>query len=248
MLVGSLTELLGSPSSVAQEWAFDFVGSLARHEFIESAVLEPLCVRLLSLLWGEDLKVATRATRALYKICHWSKGARAVVAGKGFYEVERLLRSLNLEVREWSCWFLGRLACCEGILDPGLCVRLVRSLSIYNDDLDVIMALSALRKISFCFDGAQATVNANVLDHVGKLLASCNADIRQYSCSLVKTLAEKGFLPSGVHRKLVENLLSLLRGNENAIFIWLAIYALQEISQWADGAVAVAEANALGYI
>ncbi|KAJ7456245.1 armadillo-type protein [Mycena galericulata] len=313
-----LTKLFGSPSSIGDKMYCDLVRNLARHgSSVALTIWELLCVRLVPLLWCEQIVVTEEARQALSEISGSPTGAQAVVNANVLEEVGKLLQSSNPEVRQWSCLLVGTLAnhectasavlasdltvglvaclCDDRVLEqavyalervtwwPGgaravadamtkllssvadqmfcdlvrslarhdsfnalaiwelLCVQLVPLLR--HEDTDVTeQARLALSEISRWPNGAQAVVNANVLEEVKTLLQSSNLEIRQWSCLLVGALANHEY--------------SALTVSASGLTVWLvpclhddytieqALYALEQIARWPYGARAVADANA----
>jgi hypothetical protein len=68
-------------------------------------------------------------------------------------------------------------------------------------------AVQTLHRISGLSEGAQAAVDANVLEYVPKLLESANAQVRKWTCDMLEALARH----ETTARAAVECLLSLLR-------------------------------------
>ncbi|KAJ7483751.1 armadillo-type protein [Mycena galericulata] len=238
-----LEELLEWPDADVRRITCRLVGNLAVHieSFVPSILL---CMTLVSLL--RDDQVINRATDALTKVSQRHHGARVLSRTKVLDYVPELLESSDADVRICSCSLVGNLARHEGIpptvLEGKLCSHLVFLLR--DGHVEVIkLATYALLHIAHWPDGAQILIRTDVLDYVAELLASSDADVRKWSCSLVGNLAEHQCIPLIVMDvELCAQLVSLLRDGHVEV-TEQATYALMQIAHWPDGAQAVVDAK-----
>ncbi|KAJ6591307.1 armadillo-type protein [Mycena vulgaris] len=237
--------LLGSPEAEICQHTCFLVGRLAEHTSTAPAVLElGLCGQLVSL--DENFKVIEGAAYALGEISQWLDGAQAALDAKVLDYPATLLGSPEHWTRRHACFLVGRLAMhastAPAALELGLCKQLVS----LDENLEVIKgAAYALREISQWPSGAQAAVDAKVLDYAATLLGSQEHWTRRHACFLVGRLAmHASTAPAALELGLCKQLVSL---DENLEVIRGAAYALREISQWPNGAQAAVDAKVLDY-
>ncbi|KAJ7753646.1 armadillo-type protein [Mycena maculata] len=247
-----IEELLGSSTQMVQRWACTLAGRLASHESIAPAVLtKGPCIQLVSLLRHDDVQVIQQATYALWQISQWPNGAQAAVDAKVLDYIEELLTSSNQGTQRCGCTLVAELASHESIAAEVLmmkpCPQLVSLLR--HDDVQVIQqATYALWQISQWRNGAQAAVDAKVLDYIGELLISSNQGTQSCACTLVANLAShESIVPEVLMMKPCPQLVSLLCHDDVQV-IQQATYALWQISQWPNGAQAAVDAKVLDYI
>ncbi|KAJ7455792.1 armadillo-type protein, partial [Mycena latifolia] len=149
----------------------------------------------------------------------WELGRRAnsmrdahAVADPLFLDlVDELLSSPDAEVRKLMCWILAVLARREttipAILDGKPCGKLVSLL--HDKDIEVILGTTqALYWIAKWPAGAQAVVDADVLNCLADLLKSPIEEVQQWPCEMLAELALQETTA------VVETLVSLLRGGD----------------------------------
>ncbi|KAJ7215373.1 armadillo-type protein [Mycena pura] len=151
-----------------------------------------------------------------------------------------MLESPHTEVRKVACELLGTLCNLSSttpvILRMDGWIRLVNLLRRVDDHESVIeQAVYALCKITQSTDGADAAVEAKVLDRVVELLDSSNEGILSFTCQLVATLAMQESTALAVLRPV---LCVTARGKHGDI-VKEATYALIQITRWSDGVKAV---------
>ncbi|KAF7360379.1 hypothetical protein MVEN_00767700 [Mycena venus] len=144
--------------------------------------------------------------------------ARAVVDSPVFYHIFQMLWWPDIETRSASCMLIGNLASHEctapAILELNLCEQLVSLMGEEDSELSQA-AQGALCHIAQRLDGAQAIVEAPVLDHVLVLLESPRWAVRGRACDLVEKLAQHDLtLPAILKSKARVMLVSLL-GDEH---------------------------------
>ncbi|KAJ6527583.1 armadillo-type protein [Mycena vulgaris] len=178
----------------------------------------------LSFFSDKNLEVIEVAAYALCKVSQWPDGAQAAIDAKVLDYPATLLGSPEAGIRQNTCFLVGQLAMHTStapvVLELGLCGQLIS----LDENLEVIEgAAYALCHVSQWPEAAQATVDAKVLDYTATLLGSSEARIRRVACLLVGH-------------------------NENLEVITCATDALDEISQWPDGAQAAVDAKVLDYM
>ncbi|KAJ7478331.1 armadillo-type protein [Mycena latifolia] len=149
-------------------------------------------VLLVSLLHNASPDVTRRALRALARLTISLEGAQAAISANVLDAIPDLLRSPNTGVREWACEMLAALACHDFIrhtmagINP--CLQLVSLL--HDKHLGVTeSAAKALAWLAKSLEGAQAAIDANVLDYVPDLLRCSNTGVREWTCAVLAELA-----------------------------------------------------------
>ncbi|KAJ7355641.1 armadillo-type protein [Mycena albidolilacea] len=245
-----ILRLLESSNPETQRSACVLTGFLAWHGSTAPAILKlNLSVQLVSLLGGEDSLVHW-VMYALSQIARCVDGAKGVVDAKALDHVLRLLKSPNLDIRECASELVGQVASHKStaptVLKLNPSMQLV-SLLGGEDDL-VPRVTFALCRIARWIDGAKAVVDAKVLDHVLRLLASPNPDIRRWACVLTGNLAShESTAPAILQLKPIPQLKSLLQDPRRPIRD-SAISALEAIRQWPDGADVAAPTDSDGVL
>ncbi|KAJ7479269.1 armadillo-type protein [Mycena latifolia] len=118
--------------------------------------------------------------------------ARAVIDSGVLHLIDESLGSPDPKVRRAMCYLIGELArnkaTAEPILSMDPCLRLVSRLRDLN--IEVIQsAIETLYWIAASPEGAEAAVEANVLDCIVQLLGSTDTTIRDWTTSTVGQLA-----------------------------------------------------------
>ncbi|KAJ7924085.1 armadillo-type protein [Mycena leptocephala] len=162
--------------------------------------------------------------------------------------LSELLGSPNVGIRRAVCWLMGRLTSYRSITPVILqlkpCVPLMSLLRDGNFDV-ISGATFALCGIACEPDGAQAAVDAKVLDHVIELLQSPWMEVRKWACWLVGRLAFHGSRAPPLELKL---LISSQVSDENIVVMEGATYALSQVPRSADGARTAVDAKVLGFL
>ncbi|KAF7359744.1 hypothetical protein MVEN_00699100 [Mycena venus] len=227
-------ELLDSFSPEIQKWTCNLVGNLASFESTAPAVLmlKPW-VQLVTLLRDNESEVAKNATYALSCISRWLDGAEAIVDSKTLDHALGLLISSSPNIRAWACMLVGRLANHKSTALAVLTLKpWVQLVTLLRDkDGEVVRgAIYALCEISCWLDGAQAIVNAKVLDHVLELLDSSSPDICAWTCELVEGLtSHESIVPAILDLKPCVKLVTLLH-NKDPEVVESATSALYQIA------------------
>ncbi|KAJ6545895.1 armadillo-type protein [Mycena vulgaris] len=107
-------------------------------------------------------------------------------------------------------------------------------------------AVAALYAISRLPEGAQAVVDAHVLDCVAKLLESPSIQVRRWTCRMLAELA-KTSATMVLRVKPCKQLVSLLRAKD-LVVVESALYALSLLTNSPEGAQDAIDANLLGSI
>ncbi|KAF7350423.1 hypothetical protein MVEN_01347300 [Mycena venus] len=265
-----IMEMLESPDIVARIYSCRLLGRLAGHESSIPTILEVRIHERLMALWrDEKSEVITGATWALAQIAQWLDGARAIVDSPVFNFIAEMLESPDVVARIYACRLLGRLAGHESsipaMLEIKICERLV---SLWrNEESEVIMgAMWALAQVAQWLDGAQAIVDAKVLDHVlispnqdisvAKpsdyerllliLLESPRSEVKEWTCQLLGRLASHYSTAPAIFEVELKPCTRLV--DEDVLVIAMAMYALSQIARWSDGAEAVIDAMVLDHV
>ncbi|KAJ6545859.1 armadillo-type protein [Mycena vulgaris] len=160
-----------------------------------------------------------------------------------------LFKSPEAGVRKWACAVVGQLSSYKTTLPVVLAVKPCQQLvSLLSDEKPVAVegAVAALYAICRLPEGAQAAVDAHVLDCVAKLLESPSIQVRRWACKMLAELVQT--LAAAVLRvKPCKQLISLLR-DEDTVVVESAVYALSLLTNLPEGAQDVMDTNFLGSI
>ncbi|KAJ7852428.1 armadillo-type protein [Mycena leptocephala] len=220
-----VAKLLESLNEEVRKWTCNMLEELARHEITTRATVG----YLVSLLRDGNLEVIESAAETLYRIATSPQGAQAAVDADVLECVAKLAEPANEKVRKWTYYMLGEL---------------VRHETTTGGNLKVIeIAVQTLYRISGSFEGAQAAVNANVLECVAKLLESPNEEVHKRTRHMLEELVR----PETTAREAVEYLVSLLNSG-NLKTIESAAETLYRICGSFQGAQAAVDANVLEYV
>ncbi|KAJ6580136.1 armadillo-type protein [Mycena vulgaris] len=243
-----LPRLLESPNAQVRRWTCRTLAHLANQSTRVVARTESLCTQLVSLLSDSSDFVIESAIFALSVITESPDGAAAAVDAKMLDCVVGLLESPNHRVHRWTCLTVGDMAHHDprtvAVLGARICAPLVSLLS-GRDPRIIESATYALSWITQSRDGAQAAVDANMLNWIGDLLQTPNSRVRRWKYRILGHLAfhestemtTPGLNP---HMRRV----SLFR-DADIEAIEGAIYALSWITQWPSGARSAVETNTL---
>ncbi|KAJ7829710.1 armadillo-type protein [Mycena leptocephala] len=172
--------------------------------------------------------------------------ARAVADSFALYLIGELVGSPDAEVRRPMCGMLRELAR-HGTTARAAFGQLVSLLR--GENLAVIeIAAETLHQIAISPEGAQAAVDANVLECVAELLSSPNARVQILTCGMLGWLARhETTVPAVLSLNPCQPLVSLLRRvsiiGENLAVIEIAAWALYRIAISPEGAQAAVDAN-----
>ncbi|KAJ7479098.1 armadillo-type protein [Mycena latifolia] len=248
-MLDSAADLLESADPRARKATCQLLGELARHARTAATVL-PVTAgeHFLCVLRDPNLEVMQSAAEALHRIAQWSEGAEAAMRPKLLECLGEMLRSLESNERRWSCRILGLLADYKStvldILDKTHCPQLVPLLR--DNDRDITQtAVRALRCITQSADGAQAAVDAKILDFIPELLGSRSIRIRLWTCETLARLADHEPTTIAVIDSDAWLQLGSLLHDMNFTVLECAAQALCCIVKSPRGAHAAAEANIL---
>ncbi|KAJ7496291.1 armadillo-type protein, partial [Mycena galericulata] len=174
--------------------------------------------------------------------------ARTMLHSRILEDVPEVLQSPDSRMRSLTCRLLGTLCRWEPTvvltLSTNPCIWLVDRL--HDNDPEVISdALSALCRFSMSPDGAQAVVNAHVLDCVPLLLQSSIPRICQHTRNMVEHLS---FCESDATASAACVQLLYLSRNKDANCVEWAVRVLCDMARRADGAQVCLDANVLSRV
>ncbi|KAJ6522661.1 armadillo-type protein [Mycena vulgaris] len=246
-VLDGLAELVGSPKSSVRSRACDLLRALASQEV--TAVLKAnTCEQLVTLLRDEDLNVIIHATEALDSITQSPEGMQAAIDANLLDHITDLLQSRGWYSRGWYTrgWMCSMLAAHDGMLATLVgrthCKQLVSLLGSHEGKADVV---EALRWIAKSPEGAQALVEANVMDLVHGLFRS-RLDVVRETCKMLGELASHGSTVTAVLRATpCVRLVSLLRRSQARLN---ALSALAQISEHPKGVAAIADTDILANV
>ncbi|KAJ7479289.1 armadillo-type protein [Mycena latifolia] len=179
-----INDLLENESQKSRSWApgwiCEILREVGRHD-ITLAVNLYQCERLVSLVRDKNPGVIERATCALWCISRSPEGAQAIVNANFLACVDGLLESRDSEVLQWTCETLGCMARQRSTMTVVLAVKPCRKIVYLLNaiHLEVFQsAAKALCNIAQWADGAQASIEAKLLDCIPELLESPNPEVR----------------------------------------------------------------------
>ncbi|KAJ7859116.1 armadillo-type protein [Mycena leptocephala] len=248
-----IVQVLGSPSAEVREWSCRLVGNLASHEAIAPAVFElkPCVRRLVSLLRDTHADVIVEAIHTLSATARWSVGAETATDAAVVDHIAELLQSQNIKIRNASCELVRNLASHESTASTLLMMKPTAQLVsfLWDEDHTVVSkVVHALAQVAASPDGAQAAVNANVVDYLTELLRSPSVEVQKASCILIRELVyHDSIAPAILTMNPCVPLVSLLQ-NKDITVVKEALETLSQVAWWPDGAEAVVEAKAPDYL
>ncbi|KAJ7485795.1 armadillo-type protein [Mycena latifolia] len=120
-------------------------------------------------------EVVSSAIQALYWICQFPEGRQAAVNANVAVHLAELLASPDVEVQWQTCRIAEALAgdksTAMAVFVGEVCVKLISLLCDVNSEV-ILSAADALYRIARSPNGAQAIVDANILDFVAQPLHS----------------------------------------------------------------------------
>ncbi|KAJ7707336.1 armadillo-type protein [Mycena rosella] len=252
--------LLHSTDADVQRWTCEILGHLASREFTAADVLKVNpCSQFVSHLSNPNLNLASAAGRALMRVAQSPDGAQAVLNANALDCLQHLLQSWSPELRQNACRIASGLAFQEitaaAILRSGLLCRGLVSLLCYGNPGVVESAADALRNIAESANSLLPDVDTEMLVNTfgavdldtqfneprrirGGLLYSLGVKMSDYQ--IAPGLAILG-------GEIWNQLLSLLRHSNLISRAW-AVFILATISQYPDGAQAIAATDILAYL
>ncbi|KAJ6523397.1 armadillo-type protein [Mycena vulgaris] len=174
-----ISELIHTPH---HSWGRRMVAVLGSHDTAVSNALDlTQCKLLVSFLQDKDSQVKEWAVGRMYTLTESPGGGQAAL-DIDVFAVTRLIQSPNMDVRRWTGEILGRLADLDATATTGAIsvANLVSSL-LHDENFQIIhSAVYTLYKLTKSAQGAQAVINANVLDYTAELLESPEPKVREY--------------------------------------------------------------------
>ncbi|KAJ7767796.1 armadillo-type protein [Mycena metata] len=228
------------------------LGVIASHWSTRGAVVAlQSCAQLVALLGDGNEDVVEGACYALSQISLDLNGTRAIVEAGGLELLEQMLQSPYTEIRKDACLTLACLAyhspTREAVLAGQLCAQFVALLG--DDYRDVVeRTCLALPQISRDLDGARAVVEAEALDFVQRLLKSSGTGVRESVCWTLARLVFYSSTREVVLAVQPYGRLVALLGDGNEDVVEGACYALSQVSDDLEGAMAVVKAGALNFV
>ncbi|KAF7360382.1 hypothetical protein MVEN_00768000 [Mycena venus] len=252
MMLDHILALIKSSNPEVRRWACNRLGGLAWwHKSTLSTILKSeACVCLVSLLFDTHTDIVRSALPVLTDIARKLKGAETIVKAKVLDNVLTLIESWSWGVRDQACALIEALLHHESILPAVLKSKKIAQLLslLHNKCPEVVQStIKALSQIAEKLDGAQAIVEAKLLDNVSELIeSSClSVQYRYWACTLIETLVHhESILPAVLESKTFTQLLSLLH-NEHPEVVESATKALSQIAKKLEGAQAIVKAKAL---
>ncbi|KAJ6452789.1 armadillo-type protein [Mycena sanguinolenta] len=168
----------------------------------------------------------------------------------GLELVVEMLESPLPEVRCLTCTILGHLAVDKSTTSTVVCNFGMKLVPLIRDEDDKVVekAIWAFSAAVRFHCGAQAFIDAKLLDSVPELLESSRPFVRTQTCRLVGVLASHVQTTTAVLEwKPCPRLAALLR-DEDFYVVHAAVYALTQISRTSSGATAVLDAKALEHV
>ncbi|KAJ6451335.1 armadillo-type protein [Mycena sanguinolenta] len=243
-LSDNMTELLESPRPFVRTQACAKLGQVVS---AKSTALSIFGIKLVPLIHDEDDTIVNNVVRAFCVAVGSPDGAQAFIDAKLLDSVSELLESPRPFVRTQACTILGHLAIAKSTALSNFGAKLV---PLVRDEDDTIAekAMWAFSVAAHFPNGAQAFIDAKLLDRVPELLESSRPFVRTQACRLVGMLASHVETTTAVLKsKPCPRLVVLLR-DEDIYVVHAALYALTQLSKTFPGAKAVRDAKALQYV
>ncbi|KAJ7611548.1 armadillo-type protein [Mycena polygramma] len=255
-------EHLSSLSSVIHQITWNILTNLAVHA-VDSLAVEgsrfgfslfalpgSICLTML-FISESDSGTRRRAIQTLSQLSYWPEGAEAAAQAGVLEYFPDLLNSSDVEVRGWTCGFLGNLAFHGSISAVELGIELcTQAISILSDEDSHVRdcAILALSKLHRCPGGmGEVAWHPAILKHFVVHLDSSDARIRRFTCSMLGDLAvfQSAALAMFDFEPCIR-LAGMLKDTDDDVQHW-AVYALSKLSRW-PGAARAIEAEALHHI
>ncbi|KAJ6451333.1 armadillo-type protein [Mycena sanguinolenta] len=242
-----VVEMLESPFPEVRLLTCSILEYLTIHNSTVATALCNFGAKLVPLFRDEDEKVVENAMWAFSAAFRCPGGAEAFTDANLSDNMTELLESPRPFVRTQACAMLGHLVIAKSTALSNFGVKLV---PLVRDEDDTIAekAMWALSVAVHFPNGAQAFIDAKLLDRVPELLESSRPFVRTQACRLVGMLASHVETTTAVLKsKPCPRLVVLLR-DEDIYVVHAALYALTQISKTFPGAKVVRDAKALQYV
>ncbi|KAF7356379.1 hypothetical protein MVEN_00970300 [Mycena venus] len=178
-ILKDVLELLKSPLPGVREKSCTLLGRLFIYRPLWYVMDFDAWEQVASLLGDENSRVAREATYALTQIGRWSDFEQSYIDMNARSFVLVLFESPTLEVRQWTCQLVGRLAAnqsnAEAVLRQKPCGQLV---SFLRDPAIRADAMVALFAISQRPDGVAALANTNIFEELQGLSQSADVETK----------------------------------------------------------------------
>ncbi|KAJ7246619.1 armadillo-type protein [Mycena rebaudengoi] len=239
-------ELVALPSIEVREQMCQMLANVTRHRDTGVAVVGVgSWMEFLSLLRDRNVSVVESASLALSQIVCEQDGAKSIVDAMPPDVVTVFVQSPRAEVRGRACRMIAWLATHE-LTAPHVVEFWLRDVLglLHDKEPNVVeLAMFALSQISFWWDGAEALLDARVLDRFKELIRSPNPTVRSRMCRILANLSRHastavevlGWDPS-------MDLVPLIR-DSNFDVVYNTIFALTHISRSVDGAKSIVDAG-----
>ncbi|KAF7371309.1 hypothetical protein MSAN_00767000 [Mycena sanguinolenta] len=251
-LLDDVLDLLESSRSLVRMQACTILGQFVVNTSTAPTVVRKFGMKLPLLMHDEDDNVVGNAMRVFSAGIRIPTVAQAFIDTKLFDSVSELLvlESPRPFVRTRARTILEQL-----VLDEFTACTAVRNFGMSllpfirdEDDKVVEKAMWAFSMAVRSPSGAQAFINAKLLDSVRDLLEWPRPFVRTQTCRLLGTLASHVQTTEALLKwKPCARLVVLLR-DEDTYVVHAALYALTQISRTPSGAKAVLNAKALDYV
>ncbi|KAJ7221250.1 armadillo-type protein [Mycena pura] len=263
-------ELLDSGDAAVRVQTCVLLGKLAYEATLLNILGLNLCPRLVSLDDSEHIVVVRAAAYALSRVSRWPNGAQAVIDAKVLDYIATLLgppeaqicedACVDEEVVEGAAYALSRVSRwpngAQAVIDAKVLDYIATLLgppeaqicedACVDENIGVVEgAVHALSQVSKWPGGAQAAVDAKVLDYIAELFQSQSALIFQWMCQLVGHLVSSESAAPAALATTPWTWLILCLHSESDLVRTNAAFALAQTSRHQDGVAALADTGIL---
>ncbi|KAF8179990.1 armadillo-type protein [Mycena galopus ATCC 62051] len=248
-------ELLGSANFLTLKWTCWMLGRLTHNSpMVAAAILETdIPAKIVSMLQirDQDKDILDSTIFAISGIIKHPDSLNPAVRNNMLIYVKELLDSPHADAQRWACRTLRQLAqhrhTAAAVLEVKPCVQLMTLLRDRDEEI-VESAIYTLARLTEWLDGAQDAVNAKAQQCIPELLESSNNAVRKWTCKMLGNLAHhKSTAGAILELKVCGALVSLL-GHPDLSIRAGVVFSLAEISEWPEGATAVASTKVLEHI
>ncbi|KAF7358381.1 hypothetical protein MVEN_00888200 [Mycena venus] len=248
-------ELLGSANFMTLKWTCWMLGRLTHNSFMVAvAVLETdILAKIVSMLQirDQDKDILDSAIFAVSGIIKHLDGLKPAARNIMLIHVKEMLDSAHVDAQRWACRTLRQLVLhrhtAAAVLEVKPCTQLMTLLRDRDKEI-VESAIYTLARLTEWLDGAQDAVNAKAQECIPELLESSNNAAREWTCKMLGNLAHhKSTAGAILELKICGSLVSLLGHLDLSIRAGV-VFSLAEISEWPEGATAVASTKVLEHI
>ncbi|KAF7371306.1 hypothetical protein MSAN_00766700 [Mycena sanguinolenta] len=238
-LLGSVSELLESSRAFVRTQAFTILDHLAAEKSAVFATLLDFGIKLVHPIWrtqctldrsDEDDKIVAKALWTLCVAVRPLSGAQAFVDAKLLERVSELLDSPRPFIRGQVCTILGHLAIDKitvSTIVQNFGMKLLHLICDENDDV-AGAALWSLWEAVRSPSGAQAFIDAKLLDRVSELLDSPYPIVSMQACTILGNLAIDKITASTALSNFGVKLVHLICDHEDNGVVNKAMWAFSE--------------------